>query len=45
MEELKNLFKQTNDDLDDYLIITPTTVFMWFVGLFLIVFAAVNEFF
>ncbi len=46
MMDMKNLFKQLSDSSgDEYLYITPTTILMWFVGIFLILLATINGFF
>ncbi len=45
MLDMKELFKQTNNDSENYIYITPTTIAMWIIGLFLIIFAAINGFF
>ncbi len=45
MFDMKEIIKQTGSDGDDYLYITPTTIIMWFIGLFLVIFAAINGFF
>ncbi len=44
MLDMKEFFKQTTNE-DEYLYITPTTIIMWFIGLFLVIFAAINGFF
>lgn len=45
MLDMKEFFKQTNSDEENYLYITPTTIAMWIIGLFLIILAGINGFF
>ncbi len=48
MLDMKEFFKQTTDNNNEnanYIYITPTTIIMWFIGLFLVIFAAINGFF
>ncbi|HOV34017.1 MAG TPA: hypothetical protein PLX23_11725 [Candidatus Hydrogenedens sp.] len=44
--DMKNFFKQLDKSSEDeYLYITPTTLFMWFVGVLFMIFATINGFF
>ncbi|MGC8737775.1 MAG: hypothetical protein ACP5UA_03900 [Candidatus Hydrogenedens sp.] len=45
MLDMKEFFKQTSSDEENYIYITPTTIAMWIIGLFLIIFAGINGFF
>ncbi len=45
MFDMKEFFKQSTNNGEDYIYITPTTIIMWFIGLFLVIFAAINGFF
>jgi hypothetical protein len=44
--DMKDFFKQLSDNSENEdLYITPTTLFMWFVGVLFMIFATINGFF